>query len=103
MENILKSIEEFVARCQVISSEYQTKHFPNNAPQTLNLEPGKKYCRIVQIGPGTRSAWAFVDMANGDVLKAASWKLPAKHARGNIFDENQGMKHIGPYGPAYLR
>jgi hypothetical protein len=50
-----------------------------------------------------RSAWAFVDKTTGDVLKAASWKKPAKHARGNIFDEWNGLKSVGPYGPAYLR
>jgi hypothetical protein len=38
----------------------------------------------------------------GDVLKAASYKKPAKHARGNIFDDDNGLKNVGPYGPAYL-
>jgi hypothetical protein len=48
------------------------------------------------------SAHCFVDIATGDVLKAASWKAPAKHARGNIFDESNGLKWMGPFGPAYL-
>ena len=51
---------------------------------------------------GGSSAWAFVDIKTGDVLKPASWKSPAKHARGNIFDESNGLRKIGPYGPAYL-
>jgi hypothetical protein len=37
------------------------------------------------------------------VLKPAGWKTPAKHARGNIFDDRNGLKHMGMYGPAYLR
>ena len=49
-----------------------------------------------------RSAWAFIDSTNGDVLKPASWKAPAKHARGNIFAENP-VANVSPYGPAYLR
>jgi hypothetical protein len=42
-------------------------------------------------------------MLNGDVLKAASWRAPAKHARGNIFDEYDGLRNMNEYGPAYLR
>jgi hypothetical protein len=38
----------------------------------------------------------------GDILKAASWKAPAKHARGNVFDGNWGIGSVGVYGPAYL-
>ena len=62
--------------------------------------------RIVPIGErgfDGSSAWAFVDIKTGDVLKPASWKAPAKHARGNIFDKSNGLGSIGPYGPAYLR
>lgn len=66
----------------------------------LNIIPGKKYIKIAQEGSGV---WCFVNSENGDVLKAAGWNAPAKHARGNIFDESNGMKHIGPHGPAYLR
>jgi len=58
-----------------------------------------KYLRVVR----DRSAWAFVDKTTGDILKPASWAAPAKHARGNIFDQAGGMAHIGPYGPNYLR
>ena len=49
------------------------------------------------------SAYCFVDRTNGDVLKAASWKAPAKHARGNIFDDSNGLKFMSAYGAAYLR
>jgi len=38
----------------------------------------------------------------GDVLKAASYTKPAKHARGNIFDSDNGLKGAGRFGPAYL-
>lgn len=49
------------------------------------------------------SVHCFVDRTNGDVLKAASWKAPAKHARGNIFDKNTGLGSMGEFGPAYLK
>jgi hypothetical protein len=40
-------------------------------------------------------------MTNGDVLKPASWKAPAKGARGNIFDEHNGLNRMTEYGPEY--
>lgn len=50
--------------------------------------PGAKYVRIVMdTHPGQRygrSVHAFVDLATGDLYKAAGWKAPAKGARGNI-------------------
>jgi hypothetical protein len=42
-------------------------------------------------------------MANGDLLKAAGWNSPAKHARGNIFEMNSWKGSFSPYGPTYLR
>lgn len=58
-------------------------------------------------------AYAFIDRTGGDingtphkvgdVLKPASWKVPAKHARGNIFDAKNGLGSLSAYGPEYLR
>lgn len=53
----------------------------------INVEVGVKYARLVQTGThgnSSRSAYAFIDLTNGDILKSAGWKAPAKHARGNI-------------------
>jgi hypothetical protein len=36
----------------------------------------------------------------GDLLKPASWRTPAKHSRGNIFD---GTDNWSYYGPEYLK
>jgi hypothetical protein len=49
------------------------------------------------------SVFCFVDTHTGNVLKAASWNTPAKHARGNIHNDDYGLTNIGPYGPAYLK
>ena len=46
---------------------------------------------------------SFIDTQTGDVLKPATWKAPAKHPRGNIFDEWNGLKYVNHYGPQYLR
>ena len=65
----------------------------------LSFERGKRFVRIVAAtgqGAGTsRGAFGFIDTTNGDVLKAASWKSPAKNfARGNIFGEQNGCGRI---------
>ena len=71
----------------------------------LVIEIGNKFIRLWQ---GT-SCWGFISrvegdlkgspIKKGDLLKAASWKSPAKHARGNIMD---GSAKYGVYGPEYL-
>jgi len=96
-------LNTFLKESQRIVNKNHEK-YKHLTPPTLRLEEGKRYIRIVSDdGPHHISAWGFIDKTNGDVLKAASWKAPAKHARGNLFDEWNGLKYITPYGPAYLR
>jgi hypothetical protein len=61
---------------------------------TLSAEPGRRFIRIVADNGHQRSAWAFVDRENGDVLKCDGWKRPAKGARGNIYDEHKGCGRV---------
>jgi hypothetical protein len=92
----LEDVEQFVERCQQIVTDYHTSNYPKLPVPVLNISQGKRYFRIMRKDyPDDKysgSAWAFIDSTNGDILKPASWKRPAKHARGNIFDENEGMK-----------
>lgn len=59
----------------------------------LQCEVGPKFIRLVQGGDGLgRSVHAFVDITNGDIIKAAGWKAPqkGKHGlavRGNLLDD----------------
>jgi hypothetical protein len=46
---------------------------------------------------------SFIDKLTGDVLKPESWKKPAKHARGNIYDESNGLARVNHFGPEYIR
>jgi hypothetical protein len=65
--------------------------------------PARKYTKICTERTGTPvSAYAFIDNATGDLFKPAGFNGPAKHARGNIFDET-ALKACGPYGVACLR
>lgn len=66
---------------------------------TRSIDWGRKYAKVVRGGGGV---YCFVDRKTGDVLKAASWKAPAKHARGSIYAADP-LAGVGPYGAAYLR
>lgn len=68
----------------------------------ITSENGKRYTKVFVIEPqGNRRIYCFVDRGTGDILKPATFNTPAKGARGNIFDDHNGMKRMGPYGPAY--
>lgn len=85
----------------------------------LTAEPGRKYIRLVEqacvVRPalveqafGSRPAdpryvYCFIDY-DGNIYKPASWKAPAKHVRGSVFDPDYSWgRALGPYGVAYLR
>lgn len=99
------ALHVFVEGCQNIHTDYMAREFPNTAPDEISARIGKRYAKIVRtrVAGDGGSVHCFVDMLNGDVLKAAGWKAPAKHARGNIFDKHDGLGRMGEYGPAYLR
>ena len=73
----------------------------------LELRPGRKFIKVVE---GSR-VWGFVakvdgvhkgvPMLKGDILKAATWRAPAKHSRGSIFDSEM-HKSFSWTGPNYL-
>lgn len=82
-----------VAAQERVNADYMrfSAGYPNAKPPVLVAEHGKRYVRIVSDNGVQRSAWGFVDTTNGDVLKSAGWKSPAKNfARGNIHDQNKG-------------
>ena len=71
----------------------------------ITIKPGRKFIKIMRIN----AIWGFVakedgthkgvPMKRGDVLKAAGWSAPAKHTRGNIFDNKQD--YFSWTGPDY--
>lgn len=97
--------DAFYAGVQKIHHDYMTKNFADSYPNGGNkkeawrVDHGQVRARVVHGG----GVYCFVDYKTGDVLKPSGWKAPAKHARGNIFDEANGLAACGPYGPAYLR
>jgi len=105
-----QAVTEWVLACQeIINAHYRTS-YPNLTIPTLEVQEGSRYIRIFRKdGSTSRSAYAFINKGDkdgkgqGDILKPATYKAPAKHARGNLGDANKGLGSMSSYGPAYLR
>lgn len=99
--NVETRIVEYVAALDELREDYFANVIKvRHAPEPVTIEYGRKYARIVA---GT-SVHTFINMENGDILKAASYKAPAPNGvRGNIFADDLGMNVVGPYGALYLR
>lgn len=82
---------------------FACKH-PKLEARLYTAQPGSKYIKIVESGNDgySTSVYCFLDY-EGNIYKAASWKIPAKHIRGSIFDPNYSFgRGLTQYGGAYL-
>lgn len=100
-EKFLARLNEFVAALQKMINDDFAKNFSNLTPPTITVMNGMKNVRIVRKEPHTKSVHCFIDKETGDVFKAAGWKAPAKHARGNIY-RDPILNGVGLYGANYL-
>jgi hypothetical protein len=98
------NLTRFVTYAQKAIDDHWASEVGFTNPPRLSVDPrGIRYARIVSAGTGRqRMVYGFVDKTNGDILMAAGWKAPAKHARGNVADEATYVC-AGPWGIAYLR
>ena len=98
-------VANFIHEVNLKRLAYYIKADMPNQYQDIVVEVGQKYIRL-WVGTG---CWGFISRVDGDLkgspikkgdlLKAATWKAPAKHARGNIID---GTARYSTYGPEYL-
>jgi hypothetical protein len=102
-KNVERQLELFMRTLTgLVETHYQTR-FPNLDVPKMTLSKGRKYAKIVKES-NQRTVHSFVDLSNGDILMAATFNAPAKHARGNIFDNNCGVgTAVSAYGANYLR
>jgi acyl-CoA-binding protein len=65
-----------------------------------SVQYGSKYAKVI----ADRSVHTFIDLRNGNILKAASYAAPAKNGvRGNIFADDCGRSVITNFGAKYLK
>ena len=98
-------VANFITKVNDERKEYYEKSGHSTKKTELTVEIGNKFIRLWD----NSSCWGFISRVDGDLkgspikkgdlLKCASWKSPAKHARGNIID---GTARYGIYGPEYL-
>ena len=95
-----QAIQNFANKvnAEIKADPYFSDH-PPGPDLMLTVKFGRKYAKLLANNGG--SAWGFVDMATGDLLKAAGWSAPAKHARGNIATAEYGRNYQWT-GPNYM-
>lgn len=96
-------VEGFMAGLKKMCAEHYAKSYGASDAPEFSLDMGVKYIRVVRGRPGSKSVHCFINREDGAVLKAASWKAPAKHPRSNVFDADYGLSGVGPFGAIYLR
>jgi hypothetical protein len=107
------ALASFISSAQHSIDEHNARFFADARVRTgdatfggkkLSIERGPRYIRVVvaDVSGVSRSVYCFIDATNGDILKSASWKTPAKHARGSIFAANP-LDAVTVYGGRYLR
>jgi hypothetical protein len=97
-----KAVAAWMDAVQAIQTAYYNANFsPTFTHPALAIDnpEAPKNVRVLQLNyPDAkdragqiRSAFAFINRTNGDVLKSASWSAPAKGARGNIYGGTLGV------------
>jgi hypothetical protein len=93
-----EALEDFRATAEGILRDHFARNDFTFAVPTIEIATGgRKYIKLIrgendpvtgEPRPHNRSVHSFVEVATGDIFKAASFKAPAKHARGNIYRGN---------------
>lgn len=103
--NATNNLAEFLSRLSVRLNEYRAKmNLTYFSHYRVTTTGGSKYIKVFRqemqedTPYGHESIVAFIDSTNGDILKPASWKAPAKIARGNINSAQFGMEAIDESG-----
>lgn len=99
-------IEKFVAALQA-KMELEGPGFEEGGLhwRKFSIMYGPKFARIVEErrGGNGRAVYCFVDIENGDILKSAGWKAPAKGARGTVNTPTFGVEFCDRYGSSLYK
>lgn len=107
--DVYTATNEFVKKVNELFEQHVNKdmrHVHEKYSEVVAVA-GRSYIKLeVTSGGVGRSAFGFVVIndnkmgKSGDILKAASWALPAKHSRGSVFSNENGMESIdNPFHP----
>lgn len=87
----------------------RAEQFEYLQPSMVTVEYGRRFARMVVDNGTQRSVHAFVDLTNGNVVKAAGWKAPQRGVYGlavrfNLLDDESRetcFARCGSYGYLY--
>ena len=91
--------------CEALEQNFRSRNNGKLDGYSFTIETARKYHKVIMTtGGGSRSIHAFVDVKTGDVLKAASFKAPAKGVRYNLLDESsrEEMLERADWAGSYL-
>ena len=111
------ALDGFVAAWSKMREEHYSTHYTSVFAEPLEVQYGSKFAHVIKRHANgvNFSAGAFIALCDfntnkalgpvkmGNIHKPATWKMPAKHARGNILTPDFGMSCMTDYGPNYLR
>lgn len=90
-----KEVESFIVGANsIIENYFLYIGFPDASFNIVKVV-GKRYIRLDAIKGEDTWTWGFIDMVNGDCLKAASFRSPSeKTPRGNVRDRHNGLSFV---------
>lgn len=101
LEKWMKAAQE--KRTKEYKASFKIAYGRGYSPIMMAKE-GRKHIKIIDTEKGKeKSTYAFIDKKTGDILKPASWRVPAKGARGNIFAEDGGLNCVELFTIQYLK
>ena len=92
-----EALEDFRATAEGILRDYFARNnYTFAVPHIEIFKVSRKYAKLIRTESdpatgekrGQTFVHSFVEVATGDIFKAATFKAPAKHARGNIYRGN---------------
>lgn len=96
---IENNLAAFVASLDEARAAYFKLNFPNVRCAPIEVRRGRKYAKLCT----ENGVHSFVNLENGDILKAASFKAPAPNGvRGSILSPDFGLSCVGPFGAIYI-
>ena len=96
-----RHFQQFVQGAQKVIDEYYRGRRILADQLSVQRCRGRDLARIVSTTDYEyKSAWCFIDLKTGDVLRVESWMVPGR-PRGNIFDESNGLARVDARGPMY--
>lgn len=86
-----RALKSYIEKLQAYSdNEFQTQYpktWASGQQPKYEVQYLQKWVKIVKRDPASGSVFCFIDPNTGDIYKPASFKVPAKGIRGNIYNE----------------